>query len=151
MKPEQNLTYIYRKGKSVSSRVHGLKTKRTYTAAEMLQMDPQNLLNYIASSCVVTIPISVETEEEERVAADSLAKASAYYSFLSPLRMQARIMKRMLKRQKADPAIVEDMLTREEIFGSQMDLMQQCYNTVSRLFTVKAQMNKEYDMQRHLT
>lgn len=128
-----------------------MKSKKTYTAAEMLQMDPQELLNYITATCVVTIPISIETPDEERVAADSLAKASAYYSFLSPLRLQARILKRTLKQQGADKRTVEDMLTREEIFDMQMQVMQQTYNTVSRLFTVKAQLNKEFEMQRHLT
>ena len=128
-----------------------MKDKKTYTAAEMFQMDPQKLLNYIATSCVVEIPISVETEEEERVAAENLAKASAYYSFLSPLKMQARIMKRYLKRQKEDQRIVEDMLMREEIFANQMELMQQTYSTISRLFTVKAQMNKEMEMMGHIT
>lgn len=128
-----------------------MKPRRTYTAAEMLQMEPQELLNYITATCVVTIPISIETPDEERVAADSLAKASAYYSFLSPLRMQARILKRTLKQQGADKYTVEAMLTREEIFDMQMQVMQQTYNTISRLFTVKAQLNKEFEMQKHLT
>lgn len=128
-----------------------MKPRRTYTAAEMLQMEPQELLNYITATCVVTIPISIENPDEERVAADSLAKASAYYSFLSPLRMQARILKRTLKQQGADKYTVEAMLTREEIFDMQMQVMQQTYNTISRLFTVKAQLNKEFEMQKHLT
>lgn len=110
---------------------------KKYTANNLLNMDPLELVDFLAKRCKVNIPLSINTQEEGMLASKELAKASAYYAYLSPMKMRANVLKRKLKVAGADKILIEDMLSRETIFESQMNVMKQCYETISRLFTIK--------------
>lgn len=115
---------------------------KNYTTRQLLEMKPMALLDYLTDHYVIKIPLKIEDPAQCRWVAEEMAKASAYYVFFSPLKLQANMLKRMLKRQGASKELVEDMLVRETIFESQMSMMKQSYDTISRLFTVR---HKEQD------
>lgn len=119
---------------------------KNYTTQEMLEMDPAELLKYLTENYVIKIPLSIETKEQVERASEEMAKASAYYVFFSPLKLQANLMKRILKKQKADKDAVDNMLVRETIFDSQMSVMKQSYDTISRLFTIRHREQDELRM-----
>lgn len=116
---------------------------KIYSNDELLKLDPEALLKHISSTYSVEIPFSIDSSEISKKASEEMAKASAYYAFLSPLKLQANILKRMLKNQKAEKELVDDMLVRENIFESQMVVMKQSYDTISRLFTIRYKEQEE--------
>lgn len=116
---------------------------KIYSNDELLKLDPEALLQHISSTYSVEIPFSIDSSEISKKASEEMAKASAYYAFLSPLKLQANILKRMLKNQKAEKELVDDMLVRENIFESQMVVMKQSYDTISRLFTIRYKEQEE--------
>lgn len=116
---------------------------KIYSNDELLKLDPEALLKHISSTYSVEIPFSIDSSEISKKASEEMAKASAYYAFLSPLKLQANILKRMLKNQKAEKELVDDMLVRENIFESQMAIMKQSYDTISRLFTIRYKEQEE--------
>lgn len=116
---------------------------KIYSNDELLKLDPETLLKHISSTYSVEIPFSIDSSEISKKASKEMAKASAYYAFLSPLKLQANILKRMLKNQKAEKELVDDMLVRENIFESQMVVMKQSYDTISRLFTIRYKEQEE--------
>lgn len=116
---------------------------KIYSNDELLKLDPKTLLKHISSTYSVEIPFSIDSSEISKKASEEMAKASAYYAFLSPLKLQANILKRMLKNQKAEKELIDDMLVRENIFESQMVVMKQSYDTISRLFTIRYKEQEE--------
>lgn len=122
--------------------------KKEYTNDELLNLDPEELLTYLTNNYIVKIPLSINSSEEASKAAEEMAKASAYYVFFSPLKLQANMMKRLLKKQKADQELIDNMLVRETIFDSQMSMMKQSYDTISRLFTIRHREQDEFRMMR---
>lgn len=119
---------------------------RNYTASQMLDMEPEKLLEYLTNNYIVKIPLAIENFEQAKKASEEMAKASAYYVFFSPLKLQANMLKRILKKQKADKDLIDDMLVRETIFESQMAVMKQSYDTISRLFTIRHREQDELKM-----
>lgn len=119
---------------------------KSYSNADLLSMPPDQLLDYLTNAFVVRIPLAIETPEDVKFYSEEMAKASSYYSYLTPLKLQANMQKRFLKRQGASKEDVEDMLVRESIFESQLSVMKQTYDTISRLFTVRHREQDELKM-----
>lgn len=113
------------------------KTTKDLTAEEMLKMEPVELIEYINSKFKVDVPINIESQQEINNASKRMAVAASYYSFFQSLKSQANVLKRYLKRTKADKILIEDMIDRENIFDTQASIMKQTYDTISRLFTIK--------------
>lgn len=119
---------------------------KNYSTQEMLSMSPEDLLSYLTTNYIIQIPLAIDSQEQVKKASEEMAKASAYYVFLSPLKLQANMLKRLLKKQKADKDLIDDMLVRETIFESQMAVMKQSYDTISRLFTIRHREQDELRM-----
>lgn len=119
---------------------------RNYTTEQMLKLEPDVLLKYLTENYTVDMPISIDTKEQVKKASEEMAKASAYYAFLTPLKLQANILKRVLKNKKEDKILIEDMLVRETIIDAHMSVMRQSYDTISRLFTIRYKEQEEIRM-----
>lgn len=117
-----------------------------YNISDLINMDPLQLQNYLSSAYTISIPPQIETPDDMTKAAKLLSRATSYYSFFENMRIRARIEKRMMKRAKCDTQLIEDMLMREEIFEVHAKTMNQAYTTISRMITVKQQVNFELRM-----
>lgn len=126
-----------------------MQTKKTYddfSIDALMAMDPEYLMTLIADKFKLDIPISIDTPEDMVLAGSLLGRCTSNYSYLVNMSMMAKIMKRKLKRAGADKNTIEDALSREEIFTNYADIMKAAYNTVSRMITVKQQINAELKM-----
>ena len=120
--------------------------ERPYNTNELMSMEPIDLAEYLLLNFQIDIPPSITTVEDLEEASRILAKASTYYSFLSGMRLTARMQKRTLKRQKESQNEIEKMLAREEAFETQAQIAKTAYDTVSRMVTIKQQINQEMKM-----
>lgn len=113
---------------------------------EIFSMNPEELLYRLQAQVPNRIPISVDTVEEMTEAGRLLGEYASWYSYLTSMSIAAKLRKRALKQEKADKKEIEDALSREEIFASYADMAKASYNAVSRMFTVKQQINDELKM-----
>lgn len=118
----------------------------TTTGALLLQMEPSDLLEYLADTFSVDIPIAIDTVDDLRDAGALLGRCAANYSFLITQAMTAKLVKRTLKQEKADKLEVEKALSREEILTMYADITKTSYNAISRMITVRAQASEELKM-----
>lgn len=113
---------------------------------EIMNMDPFDLQEYLADLCRITMPQKIETIQEMSEAAKLMSTITGHYMYLSGLELRARMEKRMLKSNKCGDDLVEAMTMREEICGKYAKVLMQCYETISRMITVKQQINAELKM-----
>lgn len=116
------------------------------TINEIFAMPPEQLLMEMHENFKTTIPISIETIRDMENAGRLLGRYASEYSYLSNMAMLAKLKKRTLKQDKADKKIIEDALSREEIFSNFADIAKSSYNAISRMITVKQQINDELKM-----
>lgn len=114
--------------------------------AEIFSMDPELLLLELSTRVPSHIPISIDTVEDMAEAGKLLGKYASWYSYLMSMSLAAKLKKRALKQEKADKKEIEDALSREEVFSSYADIVKASYNAISRMFTVKQQINDELKM-----
>ena len=112
----------------------------------MLEMDPLDLIGYLQSHYKITIPAAINTTKELEESGKLLSKFSSCYSFFSQLALHAKIIKRKVKAEKAEKNIINDAMSREEIFSTYADLMKQAYSATSRMVTIKMEVNNELKM-----
>ena len=113
---------------------------------DLLSMEPLALAEYLQNYFSLTAPYSLVTSEDLQHASEILSCAANYYSFLSNMRIIARVHKRALKRKKESADKIEDMLAREELFENQASIVRQVYEATSRMVTIKQQIDQEMKM-----
>ena len=113
---------------------------------DLLSMEPLSLAEYLQNRFAIMVPFSLTTPEDLRRASEILSSAANSYSFLSNMRIIARVQKRALKRKKESAEKIEDMLAREELFENQAAVVRQVYEATSRMVTVKQQIDQEMKM-----
>ena len=120
--------------------------KRDPTVTDLMGMEPMELAEYLGRMYSITIPLTLTDANDLKLASEILSTAANAYSFLSNMRIIARVQKRALKRQRESAKEIEDMLAREEIFENQAAVVKQAYETVSRMVTIKQQIDQELKM-----
>lgn len=123
-----------------------MSAQRKVTSSDLLSLEPVDLMEYLTENFSIQVPSAVTTAEDLEQAARILSQAYSYYSFLTSMRMTARLQKRELKNQKESRAEIEKMLAREEAFEMQAGIAKHAYDTVSRMVTIKQQINQEMKM-----
>lgn len=123
-----------------------MENKTSLTYRNMVEMDVRELNSYIEEYYIVKVPSEIDTPKGMKEASEALVRANAYNSYFTNKAMDMKILKRKLKREKAPAELIEDALTREEIFTKTAELAKFAYNTVSRLITIKQEMNYELRM-----
>lgn len=123
-----------------------MNENKQISANDLLSMEPMSLAEYLQNHFALMVPFSLTTPEDLRRASEILSSAANSYSFLSNMRIMARVQKRALKRKKESAEKVEDMLAREELFENQAAVVRQVYEATSRMVTVKQQIDQEMKM-----
>ena len=113
---------------------------------ELLSMKPDALIQYMERQYALNLPKTLETVEEMKEANRLLSMCTSNYAYLANLAMIAKLEKRKLKREKASKEEIEDALSREEIIQKYTDINKLYYQTISRMITVKQQINQEMRM-----
>lgn len=119
---------------------------KNMSVLEVFSMDPEALRETVAAQFPVYIPVSIESVGDMTEAGQLLGRYASWYSYLTGMALAAKLRKRTLKQDKADKKAVEDALSREEIFESYADIVKSAYSAISRMFTIKQEINNELKM-----
>lgn len=140
------------------------------TANEILGMEPIALINWLNTEFEINLPLSLETIEQMKEAGQLLSKTINIYSYLMSMSSYAKIAVREKKREsdkcskelkankdktleeeltlKANNAKIEyeNMVDRKEAIENAADIANKQYNAISRMITVKKEINTELQM-----
>ena len=108
----------------------------------LLEMPPTELLEYMQKNYLLDLPAQMDNIETMNYVSSLLSVTTSNYAFLTNLTMLAKLKKREAKREKKSKEECEDALSREEI----ADISKAYYNALSRMLTVKQQINQEMKM-----
>lgn len=116
---------------------------------QILAMEPTKLQDWLNKEFELTKPIPTEISSIEDMtnAEKMIAVLTNRLSYLSSLGIYAKIAVRAAKRKgKESKEEWEDMVDRQTAINSAEDTIKQQYNAVSRMITVKQEINKELYM-----
>lgn len=118
----------------------------SYNINNVLEMKPEALAVWLNQNYLEQIPISLETVEELKAAGTLLGKLANTYSFVKSIGMFANLAVRDSKRKKLDKAIIDENISRRDVLDTFADTIKIQYNAVSRMITVKKQVDDEMRM-----
>lgn len=110
---------------------------------DIFSMDPESLIQTVSEHFQVEIPPYVDSIEDMANAGRLLGQCASNYSYLLNMAMAAKIRKRHIKRDGGSRQEAEDALSREEIFNTYAEIMKTAYNAISRMITIKQEINEE--------
>lgn len=112
----------------------------------ILSLDPEDLLQWLNSNFLEDIPIAINNVEDLKNAGVLLGKLTNIYSYLVSLSMFAKLKVREAKKDKENKENIDKAVDRKEIINSYADVIKCQYNAVSRMVTVKKQIDEEMKM-----
>lgn len=112
----------------------------------ILSLDPEDLLQWLNSTFLEDIPIAINNTEDLKKAGVLLGKLTNIYSYLVSLSMFAKLKVREAKKDKENKENIDKAIDRKEIINSYADIIKCQYNAVSRMVTVKKQIDEEMKM-----
>lgn len=110
--------------------------KVTLNAKQCLAMDPIKLAEHLMEDMNFDIPTDVETRENQRIAANTITKATAYATFFTDMETKAKLMKRAAKSAK-NKEESERYLGIEEVFKSCKEIAKMQIENVAKIMTLK--------------
>lgn len=114
---------------------------------EVLSMDPQELNEWLYTTFNEDIMSFIETVDDLVKAGQLLSILTNKYAYLASLTAFAKIAVREEKRKgKENKPIYEDMIDRRDSLETMTNIVMQQYNAISRMITVKLEINKELGM-----
>lgn len=140
------------------------------TATEILVMPPKELIDWLNSEFKIELPMNLESIDHMKEAGQLLSKTINIYSYLMSMSSYAKIAVREKKREsdklskelkankdklledeltiKANKAKLdyENMIDRKEAIENAADIANKQYNAISRMITVKKEINTELQM-----
>ena len=119
---------------------------KNMSMVEIFSMEPEELRKAGVKQFPIHIPDSIETVEDMAVAGKLLGRYTSWYSYFTGMALAAKLRKRTLKQEKADKKVIEEALSREEIFTNYADIAKSAYNAISRMFAIKQEINNELRM-----
>jgi hypothetical protein len=119
------------------------------TNAELLQMKPIELQNWLTEEFELTkeIPTDINTIEDMEKASHLIGLFTNRLSYLTALGVYAKMAVRAEKRKgKENKELADDMIDRQYAIDAAANIVKQQYTAVSRMITVKQEINKEIYM-----
>ena len=111
----------------------GYKIKRPQN---YLSMDPLELMGAIEQDMDFNIPDNVETKENQKIASDTLTKATAYATYFTEMETKARLMKRTAKTSK-NKEEYERLIGVEDVFKSYKEIAKLQIENVAKIMTLR--------------
>lgn len=113
---------------------------------EILAEDPNDLMVKLQQEYSYYVPETIETIDDLKKAGRMLGKLANTYSFLTQVSSYAKLEVRQLKRKKEAKDKIEDAIDRKTIIDTFAEVINLQYKAVSRLLTIKQQINEELKM-----
>lgn len=120
--------------------------KNTSQFENILTLEPEDLLQWLNDNFLEDVPTSVSTVDELKTAGVSLGKLTNIYSYLVSLSLYAKLKVREVKKNKENKEIIDKAVDRKEIINSYADIIKCQYTAISRMVTVKKQIDEEIKM-----
>lgn len=115
-----------------------------YTTKELFNLQIDELISYLNKLSKIELPKQVETIDDLQFASRALGKLGPLYSWFVNMEMLANITKKQHKKTNKEK--YEEAMMKENIFSSYAKQVNIMYNTVSRMVTIKQQINQELRM-----
>lgn len=112
------------------------KIKLSFNQAQCLAMDPLELTNVMMSELQFEIPENVETRENQKIASDTLTKATAFATYFTEMETRAKLMKRAAKASK-NKEEADRYLGVEEVFKSCKEIAKLQIENVAKIMTLR--------------
>jgi hypothetical protein len=109
------------------------------------QMDPEELNSILLKTFVKPIPISIENIEDMNTAGRLMASLTNDYSYLSGVLSSLKISAKIAKSQ-GSKVEYNEMVMRRDCVDIIVDIVKQQYSALSRLITIKQEINNELKM-----
>jgi hypothetical protein len=120
--------------------------RNTYTYEDISQMPPKDLAMWLNNNYLIEIPTSIETCEDLRKAGVLLGKLTNVYSYIISMSTFAKLSVREAKRKKLDKETIDDYMDRKNVLEDFANTIKLQYTAVSRMITVKKQIDDEMKM-----
>ena len=116
-------------------------------ASEYLKLSPIELLNVLTDTFVVQIPENgIQSVDDMNSIAQMLTETTNSYSFLMQLASLAKLQCREISRH-GSKAEKEDSIDKKEIVNNIVHAVEHRMKTLSRLITIKQEINREMNYQ----
>lgn len=125
----------------------------TKTYEEILNMEPLELQKWLLQEFELTkqIPTDISTIEDMTNAGNMISTFTNRLSYLTALGVAAKMNVRKEKRKgKENKEKSDDMIDRQYAIDKAAEIVKQQYNTVSRMITIKQEINKELFMSENI-
>ena len=113
---------------------------------EIYEMEPFEMTEKLTESFSYDLPEFLDTPDDLRNAGRLLGELCAAYSYLIQLASYGKLLVRDLKRTKADKATIDNAIDRRDVINNLAEIIKLQYNTVSRMVSIKQQINYELKM-----
>ena len=120
--------------------------QNSYSIVELLQLNPMELGTWLAKNYLFQIPVSINTVDDLKIAGELLGRLTNSYSYINTASTFANMAVRDAKRKKLDKQNIDDCISRRDLLETFADTIKAQYNAVSRMITVKKQMDDEMRM-----
>ena len=101
-----------------------------------LSMDPVELAELLGREMSFDIPDNVETRENQKMASDTITKATAYATYFTEMETKARLMKRTAKANKNKDEF-DRLIGVEEVFKSCKEIAKMQIENVAKIMTLR--------------
>ena len=101
-----------------------------------LSMDPVELAELLGKEMSFDIPDNVETRENQKMASDTITKATAYATYFTEMETKARLMKRAAKANKNKDEF-DRLIGVEEVFKSCKEIAKMQIENVAKIMTLR--------------
>ena len=122
-----------------------MNKQKAYTTEDFLSMHPKDLIAVLQDLYIFDIPETIETIEEMQSVGGMLSISNNQYSYLCVLSSYAKVKVRELKRANIKNSY-EDAIDRRDIIESITSAVKERARTLSRLITIKQEVNEELKM-----
>lgn len=115
--------------------------------SELLKMDPAELNSWLLENFSYMIPENIDDIEAMKEAGEMLGKIANSYSYIIAMLSFAKVAVRNEKRKgKENKDQAEDMIDRKESLQNMADILKMQYQAISRMITVRKDINEELKM-----
>lgn len=123
-----------------------MEQKKNYNINTILAMQPEALAIWLDKNFLDTIPTGIETTDDLRRAGELLGKLANIYSYIMSITTFAKLAVREAKRRGDSKDDINDCIARRDVLDSFTEVIKTQYNAVSRMITVKKQVDEEIKM-----
>ena len=103
---------------------------------QCLGMDPLELAEMMSEEMKFVIPDNVETRENQKIAADTITKATAYATYFTDMETKARLLKRAAKANKNNDEY-NRLIGIEDVFKSCKEIAKMQIENVAKIMTLR--------------